>query len=336
MGLGGVGKSALVVHLMNRLAKHFEGVIWRSLSDLTSCEAFIEGLIQVLAPEALDRGGANLERLLDLLLEQMRTTRLLLVLENLEALLEEKEASGRMCPELAGFESFLKRIAETEHRSCVLLTSREAPAVLAPLVGSQARARSFRLASLDAESCDRLLSENKLIGSGPERLKLIEAYSGNPLALKIAARTIADLFNGEIAPFLKKGEVIIGGVRSLLEEQFDRLSRLEQSLLLWFTIQREPTTIDKLLEIWSGPVSRARVLEALDDLYHRSLIERRLNPHEFALPALFIRYLQTWLVNQISVDDQEGKFERLIENSLELAQPDAPAPVHPWLTSGHK
>ena len=88
-------------------------------------------------------------------------------------------------------------------------------------------------------------------------MRLIEAYTGNPLALKIVAHTIVDLFEGEIAPFLEQGEVIFGGVRDLLEEQFYRLSSLEQSLLLWLTILREPATIDKLLSILVAPVSRA-------------------------------------------------------------------------------
>jgi hypothetical protein len=148
-------------------------------------------------------------------------------------------------------------------------------------------------------------------------MRLIEAYTGNPLALKIVAHTIADLFDGEIVPFLEKGEVIIGGVRNLLEEQFYRLSRLEQSLLLWLTILRQPTSIDKLLEVWATPVSRARLLEALEALYRRSLIEHGVKPHEFALRSLVMEYLTTWLITQATAEDQEGKLERLIEHSLE-------------------
>jgi hypothetical protein len=151
-------------------------------------------------------------------------------------------------------------------------------------------------------------------------MRLIEAYSGNPLALKIVAHTIVDLFDGEIVPFLEKGEVIIGGVRNLLEEQFYRLSSLEQGLLLWLAILREPTTIDKLLEVWAAPVSRARLLEALDALYRRSLIERGFMPQEFALQPLVMEYLTTWLIMQATAEDQEGKFERLIERSLEPAR----------------
>lgn len=319
LGLGGVGKSALAVRLMHLLAERFELVIWRSLRNLESCEEFIEELLQVLAPESISGEATSLERCQGVLLEQMRKTRVLLVLDNLEALLEEGEVSGRMRPEFESFGSFLSRTAETEHQSCVLLTSREVPAVLVPLEGSQATVRSLRLAPLDVASCNKLLSEKGLIGSSPDRKRLIETYNGNPLALKIVAHMIVDIFDREIALFLEKGEVIIGGVRDLLEEQYFRISRLEQSLLLWLTVQREPTSIDKLLEVRAAPVTRARLLEALDALYRRSLIERGVKPHEFALQSLVMEYLTTWHITQETTEDQEGKLERLIEHNLEPA-----------------
>jgi hypothetical protein len=312
---------ALTVSLMHLLAENFEIVIWRSLRNLVTCEEFIEELLQVLAPESISGEVSSLERRQGALLEQMRKTRVLLVLDDLEARLEEGEVSGRMRPGFESFGRFLNRTAGSEHQSCVLLTSREVPAVLVPLEGSQATVRSLHLAPLDAASCDKLLSEKELIGSVPDRMRLIKAYAGNPLALKIIAHTIVDLFDGEIAPFLETGEVIIGGVRDLLEEQFYRLSSLEQNLLLWLAILREPATIDELLEVWGAPVSRASLLEALDSLYRRWLIERGFRPQEFALQSLVMEYLTTWPIMQATAEDQEGKLERLIEYGLE------PAPV---------
>ena len=35
LGVGGIGKSALSVHLMHQVAENFEVVIWRSLRDVT-------------------------------------------------------------------------------------------------------------------------------------------------------------------------------------------------------------------------------------------------------------------------------------------------------------
>ncbi len=106
-----------------------------------------------------------------------------------------------------------------------------------------------------------------------ERDRLIERYGGNPLALKIVAPTIADLFGGAIQAFLDQGELIFGSVRYLLQEQFARLSAVESSLLLWLAILREPVTVPELSAVLNNSLPRGQILEALDTLRGRSLIE---------------------------------------------------------------
>src|SRR5260370_20273359 len=72
LGLGGIGKSALVVSLMHQVAAHFEVVLWRSLRDAPSCEALLEEGLQVLAPQPLREVPSSLEGRLGLLLEFLR------------------------------------------------------------------------------------------------------------------------------------------------------------------------------------------------------------------------------------------------------------------------
>jgi hypothetical protein len=60
----------------------------------------------------------------------------------------------------AGYEGYgqlLRRVAETEHQSCLLLTSRERPIDLLSLEGSRVPVRTLRLARLDADACEQLL-----------------------------------------------------------------------------------------------------------------------------------------------------------------------------------
>src|SRR5947209_8430563 len=232
LGQGGIGKSALATKVMHRVAEGFEVVIWRSLRDVPSCEALLESCLQVLAPQALSDVSASPERRQALLLECLRSRRVLLIYDNLESFLEEGEDSGRMRAGDEGFSRVLRRVAETEHQSCLLLTSREKPSDLVPLEGSRAPVRALRLARLDAEACQQLLAEKGVTGRTSEQLRLVEAYAGNPLALKIVARTIVELFDGQIVPFLEQGEVVFGGVRALLDEQYARLSVVDVSVLL--------------------------------------------------------------------------------------------------------
>src|SRR5712692_4760293 len=264
LGQGGIGKSALATMVMHRVAEDFEVVIWRSLRDVPTCEALLDSCLQVLAPQALSDISASPERRQDLLLECLRSRRVLLVYDNLESFLEEGEDSGRMRAGDEGFSRVLRRVAETEHQSCLLLTSREKPIDLVPMEGRRSPVRALRLTRLDVNACKQLLAEKEVIGDPAEQMQLIEAYAGNPLALKIVAQTIVELFGGEIAPLLEQGEVVFGGVRELLDEQYARLSVVEQSVLLWLAILREPVNLQELLAVQGTPLSRATVLEAVE------------------------------------------------------------------------
>jgi transcriptional regulator with XRE-family HTH domain len=53
LGMGGIGKSALVVRAMQQLAEHFAVVLFRSLRDAPDCSALLDDCLSVLAPEPL-------------------------------------------------------------------------------------------------------------------------------------------------------------------------------------------------------------------------------------------------------------------------------------------
>src|SRR5205814_493251 len=78
LGLGGIGKSALVTSVMHRLAVHFQVVLFRSLRDAPACETPVEECLKVLAPQPLHLAPADLEPRLSLLLEPWREQRVLL------------------------------------------------------------------------------------------------------------------------------------------------------------------------------------------------------------------------------------------------------------------
>src|SRR6266568_4593815 len=79
LGQGGIGKSALATQVMHRVAQDFEVVIWRSLRDVPSCEALLDSCLQVLAPQELGGISSSLESRQGLLLECLRSRRVLLV-----------------------------------------------------------------------------------------------------------------------------------------------------------------------------------------------------------------------------------------------------------------
>jgi hypothetical protein len=337
---------------MYRLAEHFEVVIFRSLHDAPSCEALIAECLQVFSPQPQGevpagqaqgtvstepylafspqsqgevpaeqaQGTVSTEPYLSLLLSHLRQVRALVVLDNLECLLEDKDVRGHFRPGFEGYGRLLRRVAETMHQSCLLLTSREKPADLRPLEGKHSPVRSLRLAGLDAAACQQLIEEKGVVGSQQEQAQLIEVYSGNPLALRIVGETIVDLFGGEIGPFLaSKSPVIFGCITDLLDEQFTRLSALEQTVLYWLAIMREPVTFDELLSLLAYPLPRIQILEAVDGLHQRSLIERGKRPGSFTLQSVVLEYVMTALIAEASSEIQQHRLDRLIQHNLSQA-----------------
>jgi WD40 repeat protein/transcriptional regulator with XRE-family HTH domain len=319
LGMGGIGKSALAVTAMQRVADQFDAVLWRSLRDAPACEPLLDELLRILAGEAMTIVGDGLERRLTLLFEYLRSRRVLLVLDNLESVMEEAESSGRMLPGYEGYGRLLRRAAETKHSSCLLLTSREKPMELAPLEGHRTPVRSLHLGQLDADACELLLQETEVTGSPAERARLIERYGGNPFALKIVAPTIADLFGGQIGAFLEQGELIYGSVRYLLQEQFARLSAAEETIMLWLAVLREPVTVPQIANVLAKPLPGAQLLEALDTLRGRSLIERGQVKGTFTLQSVVLDFATTRLIEAAVSEIERGHLHLLIDHRLELA-----------------
>jgi DNA-binding XRE family transcriptional regulator len=316
LGMGGIGKSTLAIHSMHELAEHFEVVIFRSLHDAPSCEALLADCLQAFAPQFPGAVPITLEQRLNLLISHLREVRALVVLDNLECLIEDGDVRGHFRPGFEEYASLLRRVAETAHQSCLLLTSREKPADLRAMEGKYSQVRSLRLAGLDTAACQQLIEEKEMVGSQQELAQLIEVYSGNPLALKIVGETIVDLFGGEIGPFLASGPVIFGSISDLLDEQFARLSNLEQTVMYWLAIIREPMTFDELQTLLAHSRLRVQLFEALDSLRQRSLIERGKRPGSFTLQTVVLEYATAALIAQASCEIQQHRLDRLIQHSL--------------------
>src|SRR5207302_1507012 len=93
LGLGGIGKTLLATRLALDLAPAFDYVYWRSLRNAPVPGEWLAGAIRFLAPgdpPLPDSEAVRLERLLDL----AQRARCLLVLDNFETVLQDKQLSG--------------------------------------------------------------------------------------------------------------------------------------------------------------------------------------------------------------------------------------------------
>src|SRR5258708_3280562 len=306
LGMGGIGKSALAVTLMYQVAKTFQAVVFRSVRDAPPCQDLLADCLQVLSPQPLPTLPTSVDRRIDLLLECFQTQHCLLVLDNLETLLQEHDPEGRFRAGYEDYAALLRRVAETPHQSCLLVTSRETPAELGQLESNRASVRVLRLAGLELGACEQLLEERDVVGTTQDRLRLVQLYAGNPLALNIVAEAISELFGGEISSFLEQDTVIFSTIRDLLAEQFTRLSALEQALLTWLAVVREPRGVVELHALLVTPVAAEQVNEALEALHRRSLVGRGKTrtageaQATFTLHSVVLEYVTELLVERVS------------------------------------
>src|SRR5947209_7043292 len=326
LGMGGIGKSALAVTFMHQVASSFQAVVFRSVRDAPPCQDLLADCLHVLSPQPLPTLPTSLERRIELLLECFQTQHCLLVLDNLETLLQEHDPEGRYRPGYEDYVALLRRVAQTPHQSCLLVTSRETLAELGQLESGRAGARTLRLEGLEPAACEQLLEERDVIGSTHDQARLAQLYAGNPLALNIVAEVISELFGGEISSFLEQDTVIFSTIRDLLAEHFTRLSALEQALLFWLAVMREALDEGSLHAQLVPPVASIEVREALEALQRRSLVERAKRgaagetQATFALHSVVLEYVTELLVERVSEQLQHATWEHLISYPLEQAE----------------
>src|SRR5438093_12668729 len=206
LGMGGIGKSMLASYLGQRLAQEFEAVLWRSVRDAPSCEELVADCITFFSQTPPAAFPISLAQRITQLVARLQASRCLLVLDNLEPLLESGDPEGNYLPGYEGYGRLIERLAESVHQSCVLLTSRERPREIEALEGTRSPVRSLRLVGVDEQTARVLLSDKGLDGTPTAWQGMVAGYAGNPLALKIVAQAITDLFSGDLDRFLQEGE----------------------------------------------------------------------------------------------------------------------------------
>jgi transcriptional regulator with XRE-family HTH domain len=299
LGEGGIGKTTLAARLAHDLAPEFAAVHWRSLRNALAPEQWLAGAIESLFP-AHSLLPEGFEARLGLLLELLRTRRGLLVLDNLETVLEPGVPDVRYRTGYEGYGEILRRLGESAHQGCLLVTSREQP-----MRENQTVVRALRLQGLEVDEARALLDQRDLAGEEAAWQALVARYAGNPLALQMAAKTVAEVFDGDIAAFLAQDVAVFGDIRHLLDEQVARLSVQEQAVLTWLAEERAPVGFAELVADLGPLLGRAAVVEAVEALARRSLLEPK-GRGAFSLQPVMVEYASTWLVEQPGAAGQVG------------------------------
>ncbi|MEL6459044.1 MAG: NB-ARC domain-containing protein [Cyanobacteria bacterium J06621_15] len=336
LGMGGIGKTTFSVKLAEQVKENYDFIIWRSLRFAPSPQVIFNQILEFLSIQTLNE-EQTISRSISSLINCLRSSRILIVLDHFDSILysDNKHSTEEFSqvlstntnivgnfdlegvpqiqylPGYEAFGEFIQRLGESQHQSCLLLTSREKPQEIAVLEGETLPVRCLKLTGLNQQQTSQILQSKGFSAVKEKESKQItEQYDGNPLFIKLVATAIHELFTGKIDEFLRQETVVFGDIRSCLDEQFNRLSVLEKQIMYLLALNQD-FDLQKLQNKLRLRVSQRLTLEAVELLQRRCLIERRVS--SFSLTPVLKEYLIEKLI------DKNLKFSQDEANSLLLA-----------------
>ncbi|MFB2923100.1 NB-ARC domain-containing protein [Aerosakkonema funiforme] len=304
LGMGGIGKTSLSIKLAESIQEHFDRIIWRSLRNAPSILDLLTELIQFLSNQQETNLPETVDARISRLMHYLKQHRCLLILDNVEATLQSGDRTGRYREGYEEYGQLLRCVAEINHKSTLLLTSREKPIGLAAKEGKNLPVRSLQLTGLATPEARKIFQGIGVFqGSDSEWDIVVSHYARNPLALKMVAPAIRDFFESNLHKFLKlldRGVLVFDDIRNLLDRQFNRLSDLEKNIMYWLAIERSPVSLGELQQDLLLKLTIQELLEALGSLVRRSLIEKTSDG--YTQQPVVMEYTIERLIEQVCVE----------------------------------
>jgi transcriptional regulator with XRE-family HTH domain len=265
-GLAGIGKSSLAASLAQRVQNHFELVIWHDLAYASpTTPNWISSVTQC--------------------------SRSLILIDHADELWNQPHSNSLPQTSTDALQAWVHQLQTLPNRCCLIGISREKPKWLRLSENVFQTVRSLKLNGLGIDA--RSLLENKGLRPCPQWDDLIALYRGHPLALNLAAIAIQDVFGGSVTEFLKQNTLFLGDLRPLLKQQIDRLSNTEHQILISLASVLEPVDFNEVNQLMTSPQRRSHIIEAINSLIGRSLIETTRSSGEiyYGLQPLVRQYV---------------------------------------------
>jgi hypothetical protein len=322
-GLSGMGKTLLLRKLVGQLQNEFDVVIWCSMSQAPTLSE-----IAMTLPHA---SGESEPDPVVKLLTAMRFQSCLLILDGVELILQPGQLAGHYREGYENYGELFQRICEGAHQSCLLVTGLENPREVARLEGEHLPVRSLILSGLsEPEAYPILRAEN--LTAQEHWSTLLNYYRGHPSALKLIAKLIRDLLNGDVAAFLQHQSFVFEEIEELLERSFERLSLLEQEILYWLASESQPVSLAAIQAHIPLSIYPIEFLDALESLKQRSLVETTQSHGQslFNLQPIVMEYMVKRFIAQVGGSPAASGWQHRLfsahEDSIELT-PSIRAPV---------
>jgi NB-ARC domain len=318
LGMGGIGKTTLTIKLAEQVQSGFNYIIWRSLRNAPSITDLLLNIIQSISGRPVDELPSSFDDLLSTLVTYLRSSRCLIIFDNLESVLKSNDRTGCYQKNHEAYEQLFNCIADTKHNSCLIFTSREKPKGLAASEGHTLSLRFLQLEGLSNTAAKEFFQIKDASTQFNDQLSsIVENYIGNPFALKIVSSSINKLFDGDIYKFIKnidKQPFIFDDIRTLLNEQISRLTDLQKIMMYWLSIIREPLTSDQLRGFFPFTILFDELLHGLESLKCHSLIKKTTD--RFSLEPFIMDYTVNYFVEVVFKEITSENFFMLKKHLL--------------------
>ncbi|MGD1809017.1 AAA family ATPase [Dapis sp. BLCC M126] len=148
LGNSGIGKTALACYLLQKIKTNFELVICLDLNLSPDLENTLKALILSTGNKTKNQLPSTLGEKLSILLSNLQKKRCLIVLDDVQTLLSEKQLAGNYRSQYRSYKKLFKIIGETVHTSCFIINSWESPQEIITLAGKNSPVRIFPLKPL--------------------------------------------------------------------------------------------------------------------------------------------------------------------------------------------
>jgi hypothetical protein len=276
-GMVGSGKTALAVKFAKEVESLFEVIIWRSLRYAPRPKEEFHDILRLL-PSEFRVEKSTVRSLTSTLLHTLQRYRGLLVLDQLESLLQSQAIAGRYIDGYEAYGELLRLVAEVPHQSCVVVTTRELPKGLKLLKNPQVCI--LQLGGLNPLDSQQLFTALHHIDATEAGWHVLNThYAGNPRLLKMVVSRIEDYFGGSVGDYLQSlanEKLGFSDLEDALTQQLDRLSLAEKTVLEQLAAHRQWCTLPQIRGKEVPDQQSGDLLEILDSLNRRSLIEKTI------------------------------------------------------------
>jgi AAA+ ATPase superfamily predicted ATPase len=288
LGLSGIGKTTLVKRFVDLNLQQFEVIIWRSLKFPKSLDLLIDDLLNVCQQEAKATIDDKLKQLFNIL----KNKKCLIILDDLENIFVNCQFAGQYKPEYQDYKTFLQMITEIEHQSCLILISQEKCQEMISLDSELYPIHCLELSGLNNAATEIL--KNQGLKNEETWLNLINLYESHPKYLQYISILIKDVFQSEVAEFIKENSLILTeDFKSLFDLIWMRLSEVEKEILLKISQNDQPISRDEIKQLLS--LSSMDIINGLQSLTRRFLVSKLENDQKlYTLSAVFKEYLRIY------------------------------------------